>query len=269
MNGCTQGTIITGIRSNRYPDCESYGILVSARCDLANEKINKVFYLQACPFEQWITSNVALKMFSTNTVKELDKKIKCTLDEVELDWDVLKLFSEDEFETVTSLPENNVYSKINGDYTKYKRYTSSTLSITEKRLLLSEIKNTVSEICSNMISGQYSHYTFLPGTAFNGTRNIGSGFLIDHQELDFMTLDTLKKIQDGKMDDKNFDLTQKEKEFYNKKFKILESPGFALLDGCIEPPWIEYLLQRFSNSFSRIGVDLPDRKEIKEYFKNF
>lgn len=269
MNGCTQGSIVTGIRSKRYPECESYGILISSRCDLANEKINKVFYLQACPFEQWITSNVAFKMFAANLIKDLERKIKPVLDAKDLDWEVLKLFSEEDFETVTSMPENDIYSRIKNDYIKYKRYTSSTLSVEEKRMLLPEIKSKVSEICSNVVSGQNLHYTFLPGIAIGREKSIGLGFLIDHQELDFMTLDTLKKVQDGKMDDKNFDLTQKDKEFYNEKFKILEAPGFALLDGGIESPWIEYLLQRFSNSFSRIGVDLPDKKEIKEYINIF
>lgn len=269
MNGCTQGTIITGIRSKRYPECECYGILISSRCDLANEKINKVFYLHAYPFNQWITSNVAFEMFSANLVNDLDQKINALLVEKELEWEVLKNFSEEEFRTVTSIPENGIYSKIKDDYKKYKQYTSPMLSGAEKKRLLQEIKKRVVDICSNIISGQYLHYTFLPATSFGDRKSIGSGFLIDHQELDFMTLNTLKIIQNGKMDDKNFDLTQSDKNFYNENFKILESPGFAIIDGHVKSPWIEYLLQRFSNSFSRIGVDLPDKKEIKEYINNF
>ena len=44
MKDITQGTIISGLRSSKYK-IETYGIIISARCDIANDKINKIYYL--------------------------------------------------------------------------------------------------------------------------------------------------------------------------------------------------------------------------------
>ena len=43
----TQGTIIEYIRSTKYPEIKCQGIVISARCDLAQEKINQFHCLSA------------------------------------------------------------------------------------------------------------------------------------------------------------------------------------------------------------------------------
>ena len=47
MKKVTQGTLIYGMRSSKYPGVMTYGIIISAACDLAQDKIDKVFYLTA------------------------------------------------------------------------------------------------------------------------------------------------------------------------------------------------------------------------------
>ena len=39
----TQGTVITSIRSQKYKNQSCYGIIISARCDIANNKISKIY----------------------------------------------------------------------------------------------------------------------------------------------------------------------------------------------------------------------------------
>ena len=50
----TQGTIIEYIRSTKYPEIKCQGIVISARCDLAQEKINQFHCLSAMNIEEWI-----------------------------------------------------------------------------------------------------------------------------------------------------------------------------------------------------------------------
>lgn len=45
MYSLTQGTIITGVRSDKYSNIRCNGVVISARCDLANCKISKIYYL--------------------------------------------------------------------------------------------------------------------------------------------------------------------------------------------------------------------------------
>ena len=43
MYSLTQGTIITGVRSDKYSNIRCNGVVISARCDLANCKISKIY----------------------------------------------------------------------------------------------------------------------------------------------------------------------------------------------------------------------------------
>ncbi len=43
----TQGTVFSGLRSNKYSGENCYGVVITAQCDLANKKVDKVFFLTA------------------------------------------------------------------------------------------------------------------------------------------------------------------------------------------------------------------------------
>ena len=50
-----------------------------------------------------------------------------------------------------------------------------------------------------------------------------------------------------------------------KKFFFLYDPGYSMVEATIQSPWVEYLLQRFANTFIRVGVDLSaDDKDIEK-----
>ena len=42
MNYIDQGTVIYGMRSEKYPEKMCYAIIISARCDIANDKVRAV-----------------------------------------------------------------------------------------------------------------------------------------------------------------------------------------------------------------------------------
>ena len=47
MNYINQGTVLYGMRSEKYPEKMCYAVIISARCDIANNKITKLYYLIA------------------------------------------------------------------------------------------------------------------------------------------------------------------------------------------------------------------------------
>ena len=51
-----QGTIITRIRSEKYPGIKCFGILITASCDIANKKVQKYYYVTALNAKEWLTS---------------------------------------------------------------------------------------------------------------------------------------------------------------------------------------------------------------------
>ena len=43
----------------------------------------------------------------------------------------------------------------------------------------------------------------------------------------------------------------------------MDWPGYAMPEFDIVSPWIEYIMQRFSNAFIRIGVDGPQKEDVQ------
>ena len=68
----TQGSIITGVRSAQYQGESCCAVVITARCDLANCKIDKVYYLIALPIDDWFFSetgsSVLLHSYKLNLV---------------------------------------------------------------------------------------------------------------------------------------------------------------------------------------------------------
>lgn len=42
MDELDQGSVLYGLRSDRYPGIPCYGIVITASCDIANSKVSKI-----------------------------------------------------------------------------------------------------------------------------------------------------------------------------------------------------------------------------------
>ena len=58
MSSITQGTVVSGKRSEKYEGIPCLGIIINARCDLAQGKVNKIYYLIAISLEEWMFSSI-------------------------------------------------------------------------------------------------------------------------------------------------------------------------------------------------------------------
>lgn len=105
MHVLTQGTVITSMRSQKYKDANCFGIVISARCDLANCKTSKIYYLTAISVDDWLLSDEGFKEVLSSNINGLESNLQSKLEEAELDWNTLKYFTDDEFKTVISDPE--------------------------------------------------------------------------------------------------------------------------------------------------------------------
>lgn len=59
LNKFQQGTIIYGMKSSKYTECATYAVIISARCDIANSKISKMYYLTAVDAMSWFNTEHA------------------------------------------------------------------------------------------------------------------------------------------------------------------------------------------------------------------
>ena len=79
-----QGTIIYGIQSAKYPTIPCYGVIITARCDIAQRKVPKYYFLIAVDASDWFCSEHGYELVYRATIKNLKNDIDCKATELDL-----------------------------------------------------------------------------------------------------------------------------------------------------------------------------------------
>lgn len=267
MGEITQGSIVYGVRSNLYLNTNCCAIIISAKCDLAQKKTEKVFYLEALPLYQWLISKKGIDTISTVT-KNNKRNSMSKYDRAGLNIDTLLSFSEEEAKVVIYDPELDLTDKERRELMEgYQEYQYiSELGSGEDALsrLLGKDKNVKKRI-KEITDGKNTHLCFIPEDAYKNNGCFNDGLLVDLQQIDFFTVEEIELIVRCQIDSKT--LSIEEMTQYDKKFCLSMEPGYAIVAESISSPWIEYIMQKFSNSFIRIGVDNMQEKHIEEFLR--
>ena len=260
----TQGTVISSLRSKKYLQEICFGVIITARCDLANKKVRKVFYLEALPLEEWVLSQCGTNYVLIGKTKNIVEQIERILNNYDLDWGTIKTFSLEEFNTVVdseiTVRRDNI--KIKELYNKYMEITKQYSNKIERKNVVRTYKNDVCNSISTIISGQNTHYLYIPPDGMSC--GFEKGLIVDLQEVDYLNFEEIEDLISYKIDIQNSNLSDEKKTHYDKKFYIYEGVGYSMPVCNINSPWIEYLLQHFSNAFSRIGIDTPQKETVTQ-----
>ena len=251
------------MRSTKYPGVMTYGIVISAACDLAQDKIDKVFYVTAIPIKEWLYSDKGFQVVTASPTKNCKKSLLDNLEKYELSWDVVQTLSQEEFEVVATNNINNKNDRTSAinKYIKYNRIAKEKQTHAEKLEVYQSESKSVSSFLEEMFNGGNTHYVFIPNQALSEQIPVGQGLVVDLLELDYFSIGLIEKIAGGDIDKKvlpDFEIFN-----YDKRFFITENEGYAYPMGKVNSPWCEYTLQHFSNCFIRIGVDNPGKNEAK------
>ena len=266
MYSLTQGTIITGVRSDKCSNIRCNGVVISARCDLANCKISKIYYLIAVPSDDWLLSDEGFNIVLSQRQNDLEDKLQTKLGGSGLDWSTLKSFSVEEFSTV--IHDQEVGLKKDADkvlevFRTFKNYTSKYLELGDKKAILQNESKSVASSLLKIANGQMMHYIYVPENAYIKDGSIDRGLIIDLQELEYISIRDAERLVNCEIDIQSKDLSEVDKQRYNNCFFLMDWPGYAMAEYDIASPWTEYIMQRFSNAFIRIGVDGPQKEDVQ------
>lgn len=266
MYSLTQGTIITGVRSDKYSNIRCNGVVISARCDLANCKISKIYYLIAVPSDDWLLSDEGFNIVLSQRQNDLEDKLQTKLGGSGLDWSTLKSFSVEEFSTVIHDQEVGLKKdtdKVLEVFRTFKNYTSKDLELGDKKAILQNESKSVASSLLKIANGQMMHYIYVPENAYIKDGSINRGLIIDLQELEYISIRDAERLVNCEIDIQSKDLSEVDKQRYNNCFFLMDWPGYAMAEYDIASPWTEYIMQRFSNAFIRIGVDGPQKEDVQ------
>lgn len=238
----SQGTIFNCAHCNSYPDNEILGLIITARCDIANkDKVKFYNYIPAIPFAFWKNKDLHV-LLKKKTYKENLKKLTdliCTAGFSEnnaITYGLDKII--DTIVSQEKMKEKQIYSLLTlktkidclngtGDYQE------------THKIFPEEIKKILFEIAEN----KNSDFFMLDRVAGYGT------VIVNLREIYELDLRTARQIPDGIEIDGKESYLGLNKNLGNK---------FCSIVGQMKSPYIELLIQRFANNFTRIGVTNPN-----------
>lgn len=263
----TQGTIIEYVRSVKYPNIKCEGIVISARCDLAQEKISQFHCLSAMYIDEWIYE-VLFENVIYERKNNISGNIKKYCEQKDLDYSTLCGMTVDSASQIllksAYQKEQKNIQKIIEEWDNIEELLKTKIEKKEKRAFLFKNKKIVESKLKALYNSAFPKFAFIPEKAYStGTSNV-KGLVVDLQDVIQLDIKVKEPILAYEYD-YTIEKSQEMREYINKYFFFESESDFVIAENVVISPWIEYVLQMFANSFIRIGVDNALEYEIEDY----
>jgi hypothetical protein len=257
----SQGCIFTNARAEDYDNCNVYGLVITARCDIANDKVNKYNYLPIVTYNDWLKRDYfniitdRAKSQEIGSVKGILKELGLsqtlitTEKLIDIYDGIFKVSSERKITNKSkaflgAVERNNVLDNI------------SLENISSKHLmyLQNTYKGIAKGIVSELLNQKLNGYYYL--NAISPTHEEGEHFVILLREVNHIPRVLAMEIAHGLDYEPYITLCQQ----YPSAIGRLEMTpdSFCMPLGAMKSPNIEHLMQKFAELFGRIGIDDPD-----------
>ncbi|MRL74692.1 hypothetical protein GJJ17_21770 [Klebsiella pneumoniae] len=234
----TQGTIFNCAYSASYPNNETLGLVITARCDIANkEKVKFYNYIPAVPFSIWRDKELQ-PIVKKQVFKNLKKQFRELLEKAS--------FSE---LNVTTYGYHRIYAVIKEKNLLNNRELTRLDSLQTKINCLDEnsayekiiihFRDECEKALKDIIENKNPDYFFIDNV--DGYNSV----IVNLREIYELNISLAKKIPNGIELDNGENYAGLNINVTNK---------FCSIVGQLKSPFIELLMQRFTNNFVRVGV---------------
>lgn len=264
----TQGTVFSCAYAENYMECAVFGLVITARCDVAQDKVPVFSYLPTVALDQWILNDgasILLDRIEADCVNSLKNLLKIA----NISDSLLKTHPPEAIYEAHFRQHENSKSRT----TQCEKF-QSTIGLLNDVKSLQENKSDKKKLADTLRKNQNKVDALLK--ELSGHRLTGYYLLrqletYTETEKDFVVL--LREVHHipatiAKKIAKGLSELQKTKES-NLCPKFYHQNDIALPIAKLKSPWIEHLMQNFSLLFSRIGVKDNDFDDLKRSFKLF
>lgn len=244
----TQGAIFNGMVNDGF---FGYGMVITARCDIGWDKVDKINYLQVMKLEDW---------WNVHGKKLIYKKAASNIEK-----EVLKIFKRYHFheDLLKYYPADLLVEKILAKSSEDAKSLEALLNVSEDNIfelpyafVMAAKKSTLSDVLKNRISGYY----FLESIDPHGDDH---GYVIDLRNPMTLPMELIKDIKSGVESDGVF-----ASYGVGQVMKVPDGET-VMLFSCILSPYIEHIMQSFSSLFSRIGLEDLGKEYVDNKIKGF
>ncbi|WP_368888191.1 hypothetical protein [Proteus columbae] len=244
----TQGSIFEGLNSNQDGNY-THAIIVTAKCDIANNKARNILCLPIYKAEDWINNHGDEIVFRRIEVK-LENKLKTELNSLKISFETLNIYP---LESIISLVEQK--QKKNEEIKMCIEMYYSKKCNYNLKFVADERKNLVSTLINNTENSIY----FLERIDFD---ELIEPHIIDLANPVSIPYCIAKKLSNGI--NRNKTNSSKNKQLIEQYLTIYK-PEISYIS-ILKSPYIEHVLQKFSSYYSRIGTD-DIEKELRDILK--
>ena len=269
MDQLDQGTVLFGFRSEKYPGVPCYG--TTASCDIANNKVCKLYYLIGVEARQWFCTEHSYRIVYKEKRENLVGQLRQKFQDASLNLEALQNFSEEEVNFVIEqeVSKQKVQDNLKKIYREHLLFCKQNMNSAERKIAIQVDSNPAVKFLCGVEKGEIFHYYYLPEKAYLKNNEMNAGLIIDLQEIVEISMEDAKRIITPGID--NWILQDEDAQEcarLRRLFWLEEKDDFVGIEGEISSPWREHLMQRFSHDFARIGLDGAKKSNYVQLLKN-
>ncbi|RRH68868.1 hypothetical protein [Falsigemmobacter faecalis] len=258
----TQGTIFCCASAERYPGARVFGVAITARCDVANDKFPVLNYIPAVLLTDWFHCD-GWEILHSKTSKAAEGSFLSALKQQDISETILYSKSHREIYESFFVGENALGSarksaeRVRGIVEEIEILANLQITSLEQRnYLLDKYQKYSRQIIQDLIEHKLSGHYYLP--AIPGEDNVPLVALM--RESSFIPRDIAEAIARGTDQAR---APQVSRGGAGLDFSIDE---FAMPLGQLMSPNIEHLMQTYSQMFGRIGIEDTPAEALKAIF---
>lgn len=249
--GLQQGCIFNGAIADGFGGSRAFGLIITPRCDIAQCKVPTVHYLPIVRFEDW-KRHFLTPLSQEERLEKSQTDLNPLLEKHKIPKHIIKKeykLSDDDLEKCfqNQNVRNAIIEKIKHHWSlQDSEYCCSTISEWSK------YQNRITEL----VDGKIERFLLLED--WNGGRDY---FVICLTEIYHLSFNDAKKLRNG--------ILVRDIDFESNDFYHSDDPFEKYsIQAQLSSPYIEYVTQRLSNAFFRIGIeDWENRKSTIDKLK--
>jgi len=258
----SQGSIFSCARAERYPGCNVSGVVLTARCDLEQDKYNVLNYAPVVSLTDWLKVD-GYEIILSRAAADLYSRIESALKAIDLPTSILNS------QTPATILER--YIRAPSTDKKLKKADAKFVELDQRVQQLARwqqgyissnadmfdhcdalVRNAIKELIHHKLNGYY----FLPKLEPD---SVETGFVALLREVNHLPRHLARLIAGG-LEATNSELSQHPEW---RTYVDLTLSDFVMPIGEITSPKVEHLLQTFSHLFGRIGLPDPDKSKVE------
>lgn len=242
-----QGSIINACIARDYKEIESFGIVITPRCDIENSKVNSIHYLPIVNLEEWIKQDFC-KLFAYRAKNEIKNKLKAVFDRYKLSTSLIDMFTKEQLleKLKTVLNKKVDYKSVEENLEKLEicNKDEPKCTLTEIKILATEYAKISKTIFKELKENKFKDYYLLE--SWNSENEY---YVVLMREIGSIDFNLALRISKGLL---GREITEIEK--LSNDISVKNQDCFIYTIATLKSPFIEHLIQQFFLNFGRIGI---------------